>query len=690
MSGSCAFVPLADGSGCDDGQPCTGEDICKAGGCQPGADICGCQLSADCADREDDNLCNGTLYCDHGSVPATCKVNPATVVKCPDVDGGCIAPQCNPKSGACVDQPRADGTVCEDGKACTVGDACESGGCEAGAEVCQCLGHADCAAQDDGDLCNGSLYCDTNEFPYSCQVNPATVVTCDGGLDDACRKNLCEAASGECKFTDLPAGATCTDGDSCTQGDGCGGGKCVPGANVCVCESNDDCKSKEDGDSCNGTLYCDKLQSPPTCLINPQTVVVCNSGGDGTCKKNQCDKASGKCAMKTSANLSKCDDGDPCTVGDVCKSGTCSAGTDLCACKADADCLDDANACNGQPYCDTAATPPTCKTNPTTVVDCGDSKQGCKVPACDPDSGKCGLVADHKSCDDSNPCTVDVCAASGKCESGPQLDGMACGEAKVCHKGGCLALPEAMIYVPAGAATMGCNLALDAGCEADEKPQHEVVLPAFFMDRFEVTVDQYAACVNGGNCAAPSGGAGQCNWGQGTKGKHPINCISFDAAVAVCQHMGRRLPTEAEWEKAARGGCEIWGAKCASATPAYPWALAGANCSYAVMKGSKSAGCNLDSTLSVGSKAKDLSPYGLRDLGGNVSEWVTDGYDEDWYGKSPKQAPLAPPSTLRVVRGGSLLSDAAEVRAGNRQAFSDATQSAAIGVRCAADVPAKP
>ncbi len=697
-TGECLVKAVADTQPpklCDDGNGCTASDHCKAGSCVGGANTCVCVKDADCAGKEDGDTCNGTLYCDLSAGKPKCVINPATVVTCPGAGADPCAPVlCDKKSGKCTAEAKPDLTPCDDGQVCTKGDVCEDGSCKSGTDLCGCKQDADCQQFDDGDLCNGALYCDKKAG--ACKVHPGTIIHCSKAGSTDCMTMACAPALGVCKPEFAIKFSQCNaDDNPCTVDDTCDGfGSCLTGTNTCVCETNDDCKSKEDGNACNGTLYCDKLQNPPTCLVNPTTVVVCTGKDDGPCKKNTCDKKTGKCAMKKSADLSKCDDGKPCTVGDICKAGSCKGGTDLCACKADADCIDDGNACNGTPYCDTAASPPVCKTKPASAVACTEASQGCKKTTCNPSTGKCGLVAVDSACDDKNPCTVDICGPKGKCSHGSVVNGSVCTAgaetAKICHDGQCLALAPAMIYVPDGPTQMGCNAALDGACKPDEKPQHEVQLSAFFIDRFEITVDQYGQCVDAGNCAKPKDPLPKCNWGDKTKAQHPMNCIDHDAAVAVCQHFGKRLLTEAEWEKAARGGCEIWGKDCAKLTPTWPWAKPAANCSFTVMLGVDKGGCDLGTTRSVGTMAKDISPYGVRDMGGNVSEWVSDGYQADWYSKSPKKDPHAPAKDGRVVRGGSLVSTAAEVRAGNRQSSPKKSTDPALGVRCAKDVPKAP
>ena len=135
--GACVAVVAADGKPCDDGQPCTGGESCKAGLCQGGGKTAGCQCAtnADCAPIEDGKLCNGTLYCDKSTVLWACKLNAASVFSCPAGDKTCVASVCKEPTGlgtpaSCAPSPLPDGTTCSDGVASTVGDVCEAGVCK--------------------------------------------------------------------------------------------------------------------------------------------------------------------------------------------------------------------------------------------------------------------------------------------------------------------------------------------------------------------------------------------------------------------------------------------------------------------------------------------------------------------------------------------------------------------------------
>ena len=213
-----------------------------------------------------------------------------------------------------------------------------------------------------------------------------------------------------------------------------------------------------------------------------------------------------------------------------------------------------------------------------------------------------------------------------------------------------------MVYVPAGEFRMGstdeeidaiyneCYDDMEMPCEREwfenELPAHNVYLDALWIDQTEVTNGQYQMCVEAGACAPLMSSESYTRdsyYGNSIYDNFPVVYVDWYMASAYCQWSGRRLPTEAEWEKAARG----------TDGRLYPWG-----------NGSPNAGLlnfsyDQGDTTEVGSYPAGASPYGAMDMAGNVSEWTADWYDVGYYGKSPKENPQGPSSgEYRVVRGG--------------------------------------
>jgi formylglycine-generating enzyme required for sulfatase activity len=219
-----------------------------------------------------------------------------------------------------------------------------------------------------------------------------------------------------------------------------------------------------------------------------------------------------------------------------------------------------------------------------------------------------------------------------------------------------------MVSVSAGDFIMGCNAAVDNECLDDEKPMHTVTLSAFQIDRTEVTQEQYAACVTAGSCAAPN-----CSW-DCSKTNYPAACLDLADAQAYCTWAQARLPTEAEWEKAARG----------TSGNKFPWGNTAADCTLTNM-----AGCG-DTAQPVGSLAAGASPYGALDMAGNVVEMVSDRYDATYYTSSPSSDPQGPASgDTHVGRGGGFKSEATWQRASKRDWYDVTDAAASLGFRCA-------
>ncbi|MBL8057842.1 MAG: SUMF1/EgtB/PvdO family nonheme iron enzyme, partial [Anaerolineales bacterium] len=227
-------------------------------------------------------------------------------------------------------------------------------------------------------------------------------------------------------------------------------------------------------------------------------------------------------------------------------------------------------------------------------------------------------------------------------------------------------IPAGMVLIPPGRFEMG-----SATGQADERPVHPVSLTGFFLDKFEVTNGRYQRCVDAGQCQPPA------QRGSFTRAAYftapdfadfPVIQVTWDQAVAFCTFEGKRLPTEAEWEYAARGGTER----------VFPWGDA--------FEPARVPATSRD-TVAVGT-LDNASPFGVLDMSGNVNEWVA-----DWYARAylagPAENPLGPDrGARRVYRGGSFdNSDGAFYTTTRRYNQFPGFHDADVGFRCAQSLP---
>ena len=242
-----------------------------------------------------------------------------------------------------------------------------------------------------------------------------------------------------------------------------------------------------------------------------------------------------------------------------------------------------------------------------------------------------------------------------------------------------------LVKVPAGSFVMGCSKG-DKACAADETPALKVAVPAFQIDAKEVSVADYRACVSARKCKPPKTHSlnKYCNYDAPQRDAHPVNCIDWADAQNYCALQGKRLPREAEWEKAARAG---------SVTPYY-WGRQ-ASCREAIGNDGKTTGsvkgemdgCGEDRTWPVASRAANA--WGVYDMLGNAGEWVANGYAPDAlarYAKGELDYPAK--SDERVVRGGSWDEKVKNLRASFRNSkppISGDVVYGSIGFRCARD-----
>ncbi|HEY9151978.1 MAG TPA: SUMF1/EgtB/PvdO family nonheme iron enzyme [Anaerolineales bacterium] len=242
------------------------------------------------------------------------------------------------------------------------------------------------------------------------------------------------------------------------------------------------------------------------------------------------------------------------------------------------------------------------------------------------------------------------------------------------------------VFIPAGTFQMG---GIDPQATDVEKPVHQVTMPSFWIDKFDVTNAMYLACITAGGCTPPQQTKSQTRqsyFNNPDFNDYPVVYVTWTQATTYCKWAGRHLPTEAEWEYSARG----------NTINTYPWGdqvpdSTRANFNYQV-----------GDTTKVGSYPAGASPFGVLDMAGNVAQWVNDFFDPTYYSKGVNTNPSGPIARSnfynRVVRGGSFQDDPTNIRVSlrasvlgpdpNAQVGTDAyygTFSPKIGFRCASD-----
>ena len=403
---------------CDDENDCT-EDKCMAGeGC-----VNEVQNAGTC---DDGNACTLADHCEAG----TCLGNP---VECAD-NNPCTDDICT-ETGGCDFPPNQE--PCDDNDACTVADQCAEGTCTGVPLSCECHEDVDCLDLEDGDLCNGTLVCDTAGVPYTCIVNPETIVTCPEpeGEDAFCQQASCDPQTGECLFTPDHEGFLCSGGNKCQVNNICINGECTGGGEV-NCNDGNPCTydSCYPVDGCtiltiaNGTPCLDQLgwhcmNGECTCVGDCQGK---ECGGDfcgghcGTCEQNE-ECIDGQCiwsCVGTCEGKECGDDGCGVSCGDCPGSNNyCIEGTCVCVpnCN-EKECGSDG--CGGQcgtcVYASQVCYEGTCCTKTCGYNECGDDGCGDVCGLCEGIetciTGQC--LEPQNQCDDQNDTPWDGCTAT--------------------------------------------------------------------------------------------------------------------------------------------------------------------------------------------------------------------------------------------------------------------------------------
>lgn len=622
IKSKCTCVPKCAGAQCgSDGcggscGACPEGQSCQAGGCsvvcgdsQCGAGESVCDCPEDCTGG-----CSGCCFdsqCQNGDNDAQCGKDGEPCKDCSATAEACIDNDCHCKPTCAGKQCGSDGCgdICG---TCPYGSKCDAAGmclvvcgdevCGTGEDKCNCP--ADCAGGCAGCCAGGT--CKSGEGDFECgQVGEVCLdctMTQESCVNHACQ---CQCGDGMCCSSE-----TC---QNCPQdcGDCCGDGMCNFGEDQCSCvtDCGFPCAGKQCGpDGCGGN--CGLCPGGESCDQGKCVVIcgdklcglgedICNcpndcvGGCDGCCQAGKClDGTSegacgtaGKSCQDCAAMLGVCTDGEcscPCGDGKCCADETCQS------------CPEDCGECCGNGLCDAGETKCTCQ------ADCGQ-----------PCAGK--------------DCGTDGCG--GSCGS--------CAPGFVCEAGKCDDIGLVWVPIPSGVFSMGCS-PVDI-CGSSEKPTHLVSVTAFDMLQTEVTEAQYTAIM----LVNPS-----CDSVGQFGGSQPVECVKLAEAEAFCSVVGGRLPSEAEWEYAARAG-----------TTTKYFCGDDYTCLNGVAWYQSNSGNQKHDVKTLGP-----NPLGLYDMLGNVKEWVADCWHSS-YANAPVSA--YPPwdygcdgSGWWVVRGGSYYNSA--------------------------------
>ncbi len=230
---------------------------------------------------------------------------------------------------------------------------------------------------------------------------------------------------------------------------------------------------------------------------------------------------------------------------------------------------------------------------------------------------------------------------------------------------------EGMLLVPGGRFAMGTNM---PKAPLNERPPRTVVVAPYWLDRTEVTVSAYRACVEHNHCERPRKSSASCTFDLGD-GALPVSCVRWADADAYCQSVQKRLPTEIEWEFAARG----------SSGYMYPWGNRFSDCKLAntLIRDNSGRPCASHPSR-VGSTQSNASVFGFLDMAGNVQEWTGDWYTETLSDLAPRAG------ASHTLRGGGWLSSPSRSRTTTRDWGSALEAGPNVGFRCARDASTPP
>ncbi|MBW1873058.1 MAG: SUMF1/EgtB/PvdO family nonheme iron enzyme, partial [Deltaproteobacteria bacterium] len=589
---------------------------------------------------------------------------------------GCTGLDTSGKDKCTSDSDCLDGKICQDGlcqaRSCTSNDDCQAPAplCDESEGQCvQCLNQSDCSANQEcsGGLCVGE----------SCQT------------DDQCeRGQICE--EGDC-LSGCRSERDCYDGWKCIVDSG-PHGMCVECLVQQDCQAGYTCKDNLCVTDCTDDSHC----APRVCDLATHECVDCLVDEDCSDQATICISKScvAGCRDDEDCPDGRCNDSNECV--ECLSDNDCPTGT-ICLDGCETGCFSSRD-CPGELLCDTEMGDHGACVECLVNADCEtgylcregscaffcESDQDCSVPlpACDQQGGTCVACVDNSHCSNGTICADFACTPgcqnNSDCPAGKLCDQNLgdyggcvdclinddCGAGQICQYSQCILEGNQMVRIQGGAFFRGSDPGEGDG---DEEPEKTITLPTFYIDRTETTNSQYKDCVHAGDCTEP---VETQAYNDPATANHPVVYVSWQQAQDYCEWQGKTLPSEARWERAARG--------ITPSEATYPWGDQAPNCSQAEF-----SGCS-GGTSAVGAHLSGASSEGVLDMAGNVWEWVYDYYDSDYYNQgSTTDDPSGPESgNTRVTRGGAYDSLAEQIRCANRTSYPPEQVSPNRGFRC--------
>ncbi|MFA5625602.1 MAG: SUMF1/EgtB/PvdO family nonheme iron enzyme [Bradymonadales bacterium] len=569
----------------------------------------------------------------------------------------------------------------------------------------------------DNDNCGGCFYDGTGNRcaeAVSCKngycqlVCPTPQISCGGVCVNPQSDNEnCGGCRAEGKGAKCTAGLRCSNGECATD---CAEGY-VPCGEACINPNNDPlhcgaCSLIGQDNKCDDGYQCIDAECKPFCAeacqnggtCSAPNTCTCTAGWSGeTCTTPVCSpscKNGGTCSASHKCICASGWSGETCTTpvcSPSCKNGGTCTGPNTCTC---------ASGWGGN-TCTTPVCNPSCQNggtcNSPNKCTCASDWSGetCTTPVCSPsckNGGTCS--ASHKCICASGwsgeRCETPVCSI--ECQNGGICIGSNTCSCPISWIGQDCSTPD-RVRIPASGTTTTFVMGRpdsDTWGYSEEQPSHNVTLDAYMMDRYLVTAASYKLCVDAGDCTVADTSE-DCTYGVAGKEKHPINCVDWMQAKAYCEWAGGRLPTEAEWERAAKGTTHRrypWGDECPKGwddvCEGAEWteSTAKANChEYFCNDGFKT-------TSPVDQFPAGRSPDGVYDMAGNIFEWTSD-WAYRTYTSTAVTNPTGPASgQYRVIRGGFWPDFGDSMRAAYRATyFPPDYYHSYIGLRCASSVP---